>query len=87
MKTAHASFQRVMDNILKGIDKMTLVYMDDINLYSSSFKEHLYRLGGTVFKKLRRDNMEIELDKSELLRKELTYLGHIITETNISKLI
>ena len=39
---APATFQRTMDQILKGIlDKYALVYLDDVIIYSKTFDEHL----------------------------------------------
>lgn len=37
LKNSPATFQRVMDNILKGLqNKICLVYLDDIIIYSTS---------------------------------------------------
>lgn len=77
LKNAPATFQRVMDNILRGIqNEKCLVYLDDIIVYSTSLQEHLERLRN-VFQRLRESNFKIQLDKSEFLRKEVAYLGHV----------
>ncbi|UYV84721.1 hypothetical protein LAZ67_X003197 [Cordylochernes scorpioides] len=42
---APATFERMMDKILKGLKwTMALCYLDDIVVYSKSFNEHLHRL-------------------------------------------
>ncbi|UYV79319.1 RRM1 [Cordylochernes scorpioides] len=42
---APATFERMMDKILKGLKwMMALCYLDDIVVYSKSFNEHLHRL-------------------------------------------
>ncbi|UYV74953.1 hypothetical protein LAZ67_12001888 [Cordylochernes scorpioides] len=42
---APATFERMMDQIFKGLKwKMALCYLDDIVVYSKSFNEHLHRL-------------------------------------------
>lgn len=83
LKNAPATFQRVMDNILRGIQhEKCLVYMDDIIVYSTSLQEHLNSLK-CVFQRLRNANLKIQPDKSEFLRKEVAYLGHIITPDGV----
>lgn len=36
-----------------------------------------------VFQRLRDVNLKIQLDKCEFLRKEVAYLGHIITKDGV----
>lgn len=79
LKNAPPTFQRVMDDILRGlVNKVCLVYLDDIITFSSSLQEHLINCK-LVFDRLRKFNFKIQLDKSEFLRKEVGYLGHLIT--------
>lgn len=83
LKNACASFQRVMDNILRGIqNERCLVYLDDIIIFSVSLQEHITNLRH-VFQRLRESNFKLQLDKSEFLRKEVNYLGHVITPEGI----
>ncbi|KAL6427160.1 hypothetical protein ACFW04_008661 [Cataglyphis niger] len=60
-----------------------LVYLDDIVIYGSSLEEHNKRLK-KVLQKLRENNLKLQQDKCEFLRKEVIYLGHIISENGIS---
>lgn len=83
LKNAPATFQRVMDNVLRGLQgHICLVYMDDIIIFSTSLQEHMVNLT-KVFKRLRETNLKIQLDKSEFLQKEVAFLGHIITPEGI----
>lgn len=83
LKNAPSTFQRVMDNILVGIqNERCLVYMDDIIIYSPTVHEHISRLT-EVFKRLRNANLKIQPDKCEFLRKEVAYLGHLITKEGV----
>lgn len=83
LKNSPSTFQRIMDNILRGIQNETcLVYLDDIVIFSTSLQEHLERLRA-VFDRLRKANFKIQLDKSEFLRKEVSYLGHVITPNGV----
>lgn len=83
LKTAPATFQRTMDNVLRGLQGLhCMVYLDDIIIYSNSLNEHLEKLR-TIFDRLRATNLKIQLDKSEFLRKEVLYLGHTITKDGL----
>lgn len=83
LKTAPATFQRAMDNILRGLQGIhCLVYLDDIIIFSASLQDHIQKLR-TVFDRLRQTNLKVQLDKSEFLRKEVMYLGHTITKDGL----
>lgn len=83
LKNAPATFQRVMDNVLRGLqNEFCLVYLDDIIIMSASLQEHLVHLT-KVFQRLRETNFKIQLDKSEFLRREVAYLGHIVTPEGV----
>lgn len=83
LKTAPATFQRAMDNVLRGLQGLhCLVYLDDIIVYSSSLQEHIEKLR-LVFERLRATNLKVTLDKCEFFRKEVLYLGHIITKEGL----
>lgn len=81
LKNSPSTFQRVMDNILQGVEN-TIVYLDDILVYSTSLQEHIVNLK-KVFQRLRETNFKIQMDKSEFLKRETPYLGHIITREGV----
>jgi hypothetical protein len=82
LKNAPATFQHVMDNVLKELQgKVCFVYMDDIIIFSTSLQEHTSNLR-LVFEK-RQCRFKIHLDKSEFLHKEVEFLGHVITPDGI----
>ena len=83
LKNAPATFQRVMDHVLKDfIGKICVIYMDDILIFSTSLHEHAESLG-RILKALQEFNLKIQLDKSEFLKKETAFLGHIITTKGV----
>lgn len=83
LKNAPATFQRIMNNVLKGLtDKQCFVYLDDVIIFSTSLTEHIQRLRN-VFDRLRESNLKIQLNKSEFLRKEVAYLGHLVTPCGV----
>lgn len=83
LKNAPSTFQRVMNNILRGYqNEICSVYLDDIIIFSTSLQEHTNRLR-KIFQRLRESNFKIQLDKSEFLKHNVNYLGHIITPNGI----
>ena len=70
-----ATFQKVTDNTLRDIDGCMV---NDIVIYSVSLQEHLLILN-KIFRKFRELNLKIKQDKTEFLKKEAKYLGHITT--------
>lgn len=83
LKNSPSTFQRVMDNVLRDLQNVVcLVYLDDIIVFSVSLQEHMVNLE-KVFKRLRESNFKIQMDKSEFLKLETAYLGHIISKDGI----
>lgn len=83
LKNAPSTFQRVMDNILGELQgKNVLCYLDDIVIYSTSLQEHIEDLH-KVFTKLSNANLKIQTTKSNFLKTELEFLGHIVTKEGV----
>lgn len=83
LKNSPSTFQRVMDNIFREyLHKFCFIYVDDIVVFSKSLDEHLHHLK-LIFTKLRQFTLKIQLDKSEFLRKDVEFLGHVVTPTGI----
>lgn len=83
LKNAPSTFQRVMDNVLRGLQNVIcLVYLDDVIIFSTSLQEHIINLE-KVFKRLRDSNFKIQMDKSEFLKLETAFLGHIISKDGV----
>src|SRR5436190_3909218 len=72
-----------MNYVLRDhINKICLVYLDDIIILGTSLQEHIENIK-TIFNTLKEHNLKVQLDKSEFLRKEVAYLGHIVTKDGI----
>jgi len=83
LKNAPATFQRLMDRVLSGLQGTTLfVYLDDIVIYARSLQEH-ERKFNQLAERLRKANLRLQPDKCEFLRREVTYLGHVIREDGV----
>ena len=83
LKNAPATFQRMMDNALRGLNgKIFMVYLDDIVVLGSTVEEHNQNLV-TLFERLRQTGLKLQPDKCEYLKSELEYLGHVITKDGV----
>ena len=80
---APATFSRLMDRVLAGLHWETcLFYLDDIIVFSSTWEEHLARLR-QVFEWLRHNNLKLGAEKCTFAVKEVSYLGHRVTEEGL----
>jgi len=85
LKNAPATFQRLMDNVLSGLQGNELfVYMDDIVIYARSLEEHKIKFN-RLMAKLRDANLKLQPDKCEFLRKEVAYLGILSVKKALSQ--
>ena len=83
LKNAPSTFQRMMNNVLREhVNKICVIYMDDILVFSTSLQEHISNLE-KIFTTLRKANLKVSLNKSEFLKKETEFLGHIVTNEGI----
>ena len=83
LKIAPSIFQRVTNNVLRGLqNEICSVYLDDIIIFLTPLKEHVDRLK-LVFERLKQSNFKVQLDKSEFLHKKVAYLGHKITSNRV----
>lgn len=80
---APATFQRLMDAVLRGLKwECCLVYLDDVIIYSRSVEEHAEHLK-KVFGAIAKAGLKLNASKCKFALHELTYLGHTITEEGI----
>ena len=79
-----ATFQRLMDLVLTGLQwSSCLVYLDDVVVVGRSFEEHLLNLQN-VFERLRQAGLKLKPKKCAFLKKEVVYLGHLVSREGIS---
>ena len=72
-----------MDRVLSSLHWETcLFYLDDIIVFSSTWEEHLARLR-QVFERLRHANLKLGAEKCTFAAKEVSYLGHRVTEEGL----
>jgi len=79
-----AEFQKILDQVLgPEILQFAAIYVDDIHITSKSFGEHMQHLE-QIFRKLSHHNITINRKKSQFLKNQVIFLGHIISEKGIS---
>ncbi|CAG8672976.1 5009_t:CDS:2 [Cetraspora pellucida] len=60
-----------------------LAYIDDVNIYSSSFEKHLSHMD-IVLSKLRQANLKLNPDKCYFEQDQIEFLGHKISGKGIT---
>lgn len=81
---APATFERLMEKVLRQLlRKVCLVYLDDVIIFGKSFEEMLNRLR-QVFLQLRSANLKLNPKKCSFFKKEIKYLGYVVSEEGVS---
>uniref|UniRef100_A0A8C7XG91 ribonuclease H n=1 Tax=Oryzias sinensis TaxID=183150 RepID=A0A8C7XG91_9TELE len=81
---APATFQRLMERMFGAEHcQSLLLYLDDIIVFSSSLEDHLNRLD-RVLGRLHREGLKVKLEKCCFFRKEVNYLGHLVSREGVS---
>ena len=76
---APATFQRMMDNLLRGSDTFAAAYLDDLVIYSASWEEHLHVAHiWEILQRLRKAGLTPKPAKCRLGSRECLYLGHTV---------
>jgi hypothetical protein len=84
LTNALAYFMYLMNKVfMEYLDKFVVVFIDDILIFSKNEEEHDEHLC-LVLQKLRENQLYAKLNKCEFWLKEISFLGHIISEGGIS---
>ena len=83
LKNAPSVFQRLMQQVLSGVNpengpSFVAAYIDDLLIFSLSLQDHLDHLC-KVIHRLREVGLKVNPGKCQFIRREVEYLGHIIT--------
>jgi transposase InsO family protein len=79
LTTAGATLQTLMNALLAGMQwQYALCYLDDCIIYSTTFKDHLAHLR-EFFEKIDAAGVRLNLKKSFIAHREVTFLGHRVS--------
>ena len=84
LTNAPSQFQRLMDLTMAGLVwDACLVFLDDVIVFASTFETHLERLK-LVFERLIQANLKLKPSKCQLFRREVRFLGHVVSSKGIA---
>ena len=72
----------LMNKLFFDCNSFCIVYMDDLLVFSESKKEHLKHLE-IIFEKFRNADLKLKLSKCQFWKKEIKYLGHLVSQEGI----
>lgn len=83
LKGSPTTFTRLVNTVFHGmLGKSIFVYMDDLLIGSDSIEQHLEILE-EVLHRLRVAGLKLKLEKCDFLKREIVYLGHIVSEQGV----
>ena len=82
---ASAYFQQLISMVLQDCSEFTMVYLDDIIIFSRNKREHLKHIQ-IIFQKLIDAGLKLKESKCNFFKKEIHYLGHLISSEGIHPL-
>ena len=84
MKNAPATFQRMVNKLVRDIDGCE-GYIDDVVIFSDNWSDHICQIE-RFFQIMREAKLTINLMKSEFGKATVKYLGHIVGQGQVSPL-
>ncbi|KAJ1212450.1 hypothetical protein NDU88_000110 [Pleurodeles waltl] len=85
LKNASATFQRLVNTVLQGLEAFSAAYLDDIAVFSSSWDDHLVHLW-KVLEALQKAGLTIKASKCQIGQGKVVYLGHLVGGEQIAPL-
>ena len=83
LKNAPTAFIDLMNHVFRPyVDQFVVVFIDDILVYSKVRENHDTHLQ-VVLETLRKERLYVKLSKCEFWLREVSFLGHIISEEGI----
>lgn len=83
LKTSPNAFSRLMNIAMSGLTyEKCLIYLDDLIVFGRNLENHNKNLM-EVFTRLRKVNLKLNPEKCEFLKKEILYLGHVVSSEGV----
>lgn len=85
LKNSGIAFQKMMQQILSPLkSSRIIVYIDDILIMSENFEEHLEMVEKVLYT-LEKFQIKIKVKKCDFFKREVQFLGHVLSSEGISK--
>jgi hypothetical protein len=79
-----ATFQALINNILyEYLDDFVVIYLNDILIFTKEIKEEYVDKVRLILKRIRKYDLLLKPKKYEFFKKEVNFLGHIISTEGI----
>lgn len=83
LRNSGSCFSRMISNLLSGLQGTEMfVYLDDIIIFATSLKEHEEKIN-KLMKRLEKANLKLQPEKCEFLKREVLFLGHIVSQDGL----
>jgi hypothetical protein len=80
LKNATSTFTKTMSSIFKEMgDKFLKVFVDDLNIHSENWEDHLRHLGA-MLSRLREVNLKLNPSKCCFDTESIVFLGHVVSK-------
>jgi hypothetical protein len=82
LKNTTSTFTMTMSEVFRNLGNKFLkvkVFVDDLNVHSESWEEHLQHLD-VVFSKFKEVNLKLNLNKCYFVAKNITFLGQVVNK-------
>src|SRR6218665_1785599 len=78
LRNAPETFRRLVTEVFKGLNEFCEAYLDDIMVFSRSWKSHISHLQ-QVFDRVRIANLKLNIRKCEFANAKLDFWGHTLS--------
>ena len=85
VKNAPATFQRMINSVIQGIDGCA-AYIDDVILFSDTWEGHI-AIMRKLFERLSKEVLTVNLAKSEFCHATVEYLGHVVGQGQVKPIM
>ena len=83
LKNAPSEFQRIMHYIFNPYTTFSIVYIDDVLIYSENIDQHFKHLN-TFFHAVKKNGLVVSTTKIKLFQTSVRFLGHNIHRGTIT---
>ncbi|CAM5100475.1 unnamed protein product [Natator depressus] len=84
LKGAPATLQRLVDQLLRGMESFAVAYIDDICVFSQTWEDHVSQVR-QVLDRLQGAGLTVKVEKCKVGMAEVSYLGHRVGSGHLKR--